>query len=64
MNRLELAYQGNASVYEKMEALRGVLNATSRQECEQAFTAAADAPGEGGKFVDGIDANIAREGGE
>ena len=40
VNRLELGYngvKGNKSVYEKMDALRKVLNATNKGACRKAF---------------------------
>ena len=39
-NRLEMGYaktKGNSSVYNKLERVRNILNATSPKECEEAF---------------------------
>jgi|APCry1669189534_1035231.scaffolds.fasta_scaffold318847_1 hypothetical protein len=40
VNRLELGYaltKGTSSVYEKMDCLKGVLNATNQAQCKEAF---------------------------
>ena len=39
-NRLELGHaktKGTASIYNKLESLRNILNATSPKECEESF---------------------------
>ena len=51
-NRLELGYaktKGNASVYNKLECLRNILNATSNKECDEAFETSYKTG-----FIDGI----------
>jgi len=40
VNRLELGYantKGTSSVYEKMDCLKGILNATNRFSCKEAY---------------------------
>jgi hypothetical protein len=53
-SRVELGYaksKGNASVYDKLEAIRGIVNASNMNECNEAF----DLIKNQGGFPDGID---------
>ena len=52
-NRLELGHtkeKGSASVYEKLQSVRNIVNAQNWEQCEKEFKKNTD----GNKFVDGI----------
>tara|TARA_B110000285_G_C15082460_1_gene594282 strand:- start:307 stop:723 length:417 start_codon:yes stop_codon:yes gene_type:complete len=60
-NRFELGYtrtKGNSSVYDKLAAIRNIVNASSLSNCQDAYNAQ---PKEG--FIDGIE-QLSREGGK